>query len=379
VLDGIRGLAFLAVFLGHAGLAPEFAVGQVAMFVFFGLSGFLITSLLAIEKGTSGHIALAGFYARRALRLVPALVAFLAVWLLVVLLLGHHAWMTTVPGAGGNGGGEPFTVALEGVGAGLTYMTNWFGLLGVFTGYVPLGHLWSLAVEEQLYLFWAPLLVILVARGHRTATGGALLLAGASFIDVVWLHHAHSTTPWVFYSTDSRAGVFLVGGALGLAWTGRTEVARWWRRLCTPVVIAAIGVLIWSAWVFDHRASAAIYCSAWVAVSIAAPLLVVALIDRSRTLPSVLSGPVLTYIGRRSYALYLWHYVWLTWLRNLGLVGVALALGASLVCAELSWRLVETPFLRMKARYVPVRAAEAKAPLPPLAAEQPTPVLVGVS
>lgn len=71
--------------------------------------------------------------------------------------------------------------------------------------------------------------------------------------------------------------------------------------------------------------------------------------------------------------------MWLTWLRNLGLVGVVLALGASLVCAELSRRLVETPFLRMKARYVPVRAAGVKAPLPPLGAEQPTPVLVGVS
>jgi peptidoglycan/LPS O-acetylase OafA/YrhL len=378
-LDGVRGLAWFTVFIGHAGLAPEFAVGQVAMFVFFGLSGFLITTLLAVERGASGRISLARFYTRRALRLVPALVAFLAIWLLVVAVFGRHPWMTTVPGTGGSGGGEPFTVALQGVGAGLGYMTNWFGLFGVFTGYVPLGHLWSLAVEEQLYLAWAPLLVFLLVRGHRTAVRGALLLALASFVDVVGIHHAHSTTPWVFYSTDTRSGVFLIGGALGLLWSARPVVAQWWRRMCTPVVIIAAVVLVWSAWVFDHPASSLTYGSAWISVSLAAPLMIVALIDRGRKRPSILSGPIVTYIGRRSYGLYLWHYVWLTWLRGLGLAGVGLALVATLASAELSWRLVETPFLRLKRRYVVSDDRAQTVAVSDDLCEAPVPALVAIS
>jgi peptidoglycan/LPS O-acetylase OafA/YrhL len=79
--------------------------------------------------------------------------------------------------------------------------------------------------------------------------------------------------------------------------------------------------------------------------------MVMALVDRGGTRPGLLSGSIATYLGRRSYALYLWHYVWLTWLRGLGLVGVAMALVATFSCAEISWRLIEAPALRLKARY----------------------------
>ncbi len=351
VLDGLRALAWLAVFAGHAGLAPEFAAGQVAMFVFFGLSGFLITTLLSGEKDLHGRINLANFYMRRTLRLVPALVAFLLIWLLVVVVFGHHSWMTTVPGSG-TGTGEPLSVAVEGVGAGLTYLTNWCGLFGLFTGYVPLGHLWSLAVEEQFYLVWAPLMVVLLGRDRRIALAGTCLLATASFIDVVWVHHAHATTAWIFYSTDTRSGAFLAGAALGLVWSRHPVIGTWWRRGCTPTVITSVGLLVFAGWVFDHPSSALVYGMAWIGASIAAPLMVVALIDRPRDKASWLASPVVTYVGRRSYALYLWHYVWLTWLRSLGFSGVLLALLATFICAELSWRIIESPFLSLKHRFI---------------------------
>jgi peptidoglycan/LPS O-acetylase OafA/YrhL len=359
VLDGVRGLAWFAVFMGHAGLEPEVAAGQVAMFVFFGLSGFLITTILVSEKGKTGRISLTKFFARRALRLGPALVAFLMIWLLMVVVFGHAAWMASVPGSN-SGGGESVSVALEGAGAGLIYATNWCGLFGVFTGYVPLGHLWSLAVEEQFYLLWAPLLALLVIRGRRIAALGACALATASFIDVVWIQHAHSTTPWVFYSTDTRSGAFLVGAAVALLWTRRDTVSTWWRHACTPVAIVAMGLMVWSGWVFDHQVSPVVYAVSWIGVSVSAPVMVVALVDRHRERPSWLSSPIMTYLGRRSYALYLWHYVWLTWLHDLGLSGVAIALVATICCAELSWRLVESPFLRLKSRYTPSEESPAR-------------------
>ncbi len=353
VLDGVRGLAWLAVFLGHAGLAPGLAIGQEAMFVFFGLSGFLITTVLSVERIRTGRIRLRRFYARRALRLVPALLAFLLVWLLVVAVFGHESWIATVPGSNGVSNGVSFSVAIEGIVGALTYMTNWCGLFGIFSGYVPLGHLWSLAVEEQFYLLWAPLFVVLVAVRRRVAASVAFLLAAASFADVVVLQHAHSTTAWVFYSTDTRSGAFLVGGGVGLLWSERNALATWWRQICTPLLWVGLAVLAWCAWVFAHQVSAATYACAWILISVFAPVTVVALVDRRRSGTSWLASPLLTYLGRRSYALYLWHYVWLTWLHRLGLTGVVLALLATLACAEISWRLVESPCLRLKSRIVP--------------------------
>jgi peptidoglycan/LPS O-acetylase OafA/YrhL len=92
---------------------------------------------------------------------------------------------------------------------------------------------------------------------------------------------------------------------------------------------------------------------AWVAASVAGPLLVGALVDRpARRRFSVLGGAVMGYVGRRSYALYLWHYPWLTWLRSSGLPGVAGALAGTLASAELSWRLVEAPMLGRRRRFV---------------------------
>jgi peptidoglycan/LPS O-acetylase OafA/YrhL len=359
VLDGVRGLAWLAVFAGHAGLITELAVGQVAMFVWFGLSGFLITSLLITERSRVGCISLTNFYARRALRLLPALGFFLAIWLLAVGVFGHDSWMTTVPGGGSNAG-EPFSVALEGVSASLGYVTNWFDIFHIFGGYVPLGHLWSLAVEEQFYLVWAPLLALMLATGRRRiAVTGALMLAAGSFADVVFVQHATSATRWLFFGTDTRAGAFLVGAVLALVWSKRPISPRLWTRSTRPVIALSLCVMGVAAGVFSigRPIPALFYSANWIAVSVAGPLVVVALMDRPRRAGrSLLTGPVITYVGRRSYALYLWHYMWLTWFRDLGIAGDVAALLASFASAEISWRLVEARALRFKAHFGDKRA-----------------------
>ena len=99
-----------------------------------------------------------------------------------------------------------------------------------------------------------------------------------------------------------------------------------------------------------------VYALTWTAATLGGPLLVAALMERGDSLLGrMLSGRVITYLGRRSYALYLWHYVWLTWLRSLGWSGVLLALALSLASAELSWRLVESRFLARKRRMESLR------------------------
>ena len=346
-LDGLRGVAWATVFATHAGLTEGVAGGQTVMFVFFGLSGFLITALIVNEHDTRGRVALGRFFARRAARLAPALVAFLVIWLGVVAIFGQDHWIGSVPGSS-PGSAESLTVALQGVGAGLIYLTNWLGIFHVFTGYVPLGHLWSLAVEEQIYLFWAPLLVVLLLWRRRAALIGALVLSAASLVEVFLMVHAHhgGGGDRLYMGTDTRAAAFLVGGALAMLWA-RGGLSRWEVGHRSRLLMVSALVLIGASLLWLHDGTDPLgYSVGWVAATIGGPLLVVALVmGRHGWVGHLLSGPQLTYLGRRSYALYLWHYVWLTWLRSLGWSGVGLALLLSLVSAELSWRLVEARFL----------------------------------
>jgi peptidoglycan/LPS O-acetylase OafA/YrhL len=352
-LDGIRGIAWTVVFFSHALILP-LAIGQVSMFVFFSLSGFLITGLLLEERAATGSVSLRHFFARRALRLLPALAFFLVAWLAVVLATGGHAsWTTTVPG-GGRGQGTPPWVALQGVAAAVFYVSNWASLWHWFSGYVPVGHLWSLAVEEQFYLLWSPVVVLLLARRSRRAVGWvALSAAVASFTDVA-LRGGALITHAIDMSTDTRAGAFLVGAALAVAWLRR---ASWLGVVegaaSRPVVVTALGVLAWGSWAFDHQVSTPVFDATWIAVSLAAGLLVVAFLGEAHRSGAIVASPVAAYVGRRSYALYLWHYAWLTWLAGMGLAGVPVALGASFVTAEASWRLVEKPALAQKSRFTP--------------------------
>jgi peptidoglycan/LPS O-acetylase OafA/YrhL len=353
VLDGIRGIAWVTVFFSHA-LTLPFAMGQMAMFVFFALSGFLITGLLVEEGSGSGRVSLGRFFARRALRLLPALGFFLVGWLAVIVVVqGHAPWTTTVPGGSAGTGTSP-TVALEGVAAALLYLTNWAEIGHWFTGYLPLGHLWSLAVEEQFYLLWSPVVAVFVARRSRVAVGWAAGLAAvASFVDVSLRSNGFSLL--VDMSTDTRAGAFLAGALLGVAWGNR---ARWLQFLTAfggrPAAAAALTILAWGSWAVDHAVPRQLFDITWASASVAAGVLVVALLAADSTGESrLVASPVATFIGRRSYGLYLWHYAWLTWLAGMGLAGIPVALFATFATAETSWRLVERPALALKARFKP--------------------------
>ncbi len=247
-------------------------------------------------------------------------------------------------------------------------------------GYVPLGHLWSLGVEEQLYLLWAPALALILCCRSRAVVGWAAgLAAAASFIDVA-LRDGHGMSLALDMSTDTRAGSFLIGAALALAWTQRAwwlrALHRWGQRF---TLVGCILFLAWGSWVFRHGASRPVFTLSWVAVSAAAGLMVVALIGEGPVRRSgLVSSPVVTFVGRRSYGLYLWHYVWLTWLSRIGLLGVPLALAATFASAEVSWRLVERPALVRKHRFTsnPLREP-GPTPVGPVPASSPLAIAVG--
>ena len=308
-LDGLRGIAVLAVLAAHAGVPGFSSEGGLAeVTLFFVLSGFLITGLLVAERGAMGRIDLRSFYLRRSLRLFPALFGLLAV---VAVGSTIGLWST----AGGD-----MRTAIPVV---LLYLGNWAQVAGLSLG--PLGHTWSLAIEEQFYLLW-PIGLILALRFAEPRTIGAILVLVAIMV-----------TPWrvdlllagdlghAFAGTDAHADALLLGCALALL-----EV-----RLPSGIgALGAAGVVACAmAW---GGGGSLVYM-----VPGATVLSVMAVAGA----PKVLGWTPIAYVGRISYGLYLWHFLFIWW----GLPWpVVMAL--SLAVAYSSYRWLETPFLRLKSK-----------------------------
>jgi peptidoglycan/LPS O-acetylase OafA/YrhL len=336
-LDGLRGVAILLVVLCHlydvSTITGGAALGSAGVTAFFTLSGFLITSLLLAEHARSGRIDLGSFYARRARRLGPALVV-------VLVLVGSFEIS-----AGFVGFNAVPPVAL--------YFANWFGAAGGDLGLLP--HTWSLAIEEQFYISWS-ILLILVRRwrwGPEVACASGIL-ASFALRFLLWDDGANAYR--VYVGTDTRADGLLVGCLLACC------VRRGLKALPGGLATAAtLGLVL--AGTLDRTLAG----TDLLVPSVAPWLTALAIWAALSTPPRWMSTGVLCYLGRRSYAIYLWHFALLLALVNLrdstwmALLAVALAVGA----AELSWRFVEYPFSNMgKGR--PPAVAKAAGANPPV-------------
>jgi len=321
-LDLLRGLAIGLVMLRHAapGLAP--GAGVVGVVMFFALSGYLITGLLSEELRRTGRLDLRRFYGHRARRLLPALLLLVAGVVVVTLVidpLGDRDQLV-----------RTVVVALT------------------WTGNLPFGHasdatfhLWTLATEEQFYLVWPAVLLLLgPRRGLVIAAVGTVVLLVAT---VVWLRAAPDNayslpTPWTV--------CFVIGAAARLR-GHRLAVPRW----AAPVALAGLAVLS----VIPLRGHALTYLAGGPAIA----TLTAVLILSWRTL-SELTGPglrALVWLGTISYGAYLWNYPLTLWLRphahHAGLLASVLTIGA----AAVSWYAVERRWNRRPAdRPTPVPA-----------------------
>jgi peptidoglycan/LPS O-acetylase OafA/YrhL len=343
-VDGLRALAVAAVVAYHAG-AAWLPGGFLGVDVFFVISGYLITSLLLAEHRASGSIDLVRFWLRRARRLLPALVAMMAVTLAAMLVL-HHEEVGRLRGA---------------VLSSLLYVGNWYLVFADQSYFAEFGrppvfrHLWSLAVEEQFYLLWPPVLALgLVALGRRklllivaTGVAAATALAWALFDPLV-------DPSRIYYGTDTRGGGLLVGVALAFVWPA-SRLGRATREGTPPVLdvvgaAALAGLIGLMAWLgeFDAR----LYEGGFLMVAVTtAVLLAVVAHPGSRLGRAFAWGPVV-WIGVRSYGIYLWHWPVLVLTRahhdvpfgGPGLVTLQVALTVGI--AALSYRYVETPFRR---------------------------------
>ena len=326
-LDLLRGIAVGLVLLRHAlpGLFP--GAGLVGVVMFFAISGYLITGVLVADLERLGHVDVRRFYARRAVRLVPALALLVAGVVLVTLTLdplGDRAEL-----------GKTVLVALT------------------WTANLPFGHaseatyhLWTLATEEQFYLLWP---MVLAAGFVRGRVGAVLLATGvacvvAAVATVVWLSEA----PELAYALPTSWAVcFAIGAAVRLYAHRLPRVG--------PAAVTAGLVCLAALSVVPLRGHALTYLAGGPAIAALTGLLLLAWREWRVVRPVVLRA--LVWLGTVSYAAYLWNYPLTLWLRPYVAHAGLLAVVATLVLAWLSTRFVEEPLLRRGRRPAQDRVA----------------------
>ena len=347
-LDGLRAVAVLSVLAYHFG-AGWADGGFLGVDMFFVLSGYLITSLLLIERSRTGTIRFGAFWARRARRLLPAIfLVLIAVAIWVRIELPADQW-------------RAFRADSLWT---FFYGANWH-LIDAGQSYFsadasPLRHAWSLAIEEQFYLVW-PLIVygsLRVTRGkHWLLTGICVAGIGASFYALTSHFHEGRDPSRAYYGTDARASQLLVGALLALLlfhWkpvAPAVRVALQWLAVAAALAIAYVFVAT------DDRASM-LYRGGFLGFAVCTAIVIAAVVQPTRNPLRVgLSLSPVRWVGQVSYGVYLWHWpiaVALNPVRT-GLNGWqlgALRTGATFAIATLSFYLVERPIRQRRFRHV---------------------------
>jgi peptidoglycan/LPS O-acetylase OafA/YrhL len=370
------------VLLYHADLA-WIPGGFLGVEVFFVISGYLITALLLAEWRQRGRIDLKTFWLRRARRLLPALYVLLVVSLAfaVVFLPGE------VAGLRGD------------VLAAFGYVTNWYLIFGQESYFEAVGrpsllqHLWSLAVEEQFYLIWPPILALGLCFGATRLRQRRLLTvvifgAVASAVAMALLYTPGADPSRIYYGTDTRATGLLCGAALAFVWSpgvrhrpsetrralaGRGRFRRRWGwtapLLLDILGVAALGGLVWFC-LHLGEFQPFLYRGGFALVGLATTATIMAVVHPYTLVGARLLGSApLRWVGVRSYGIYLWHWpVFMVTRPELdvpfdGLYLLGLRLAATVILADLSYRYIETPIRRGALERAWRTLREARGPL----------------
>ena len=343
-LDGIRAIAVLAVVALHAGMLPW---GWIGVDLFFTLSGFLITGILLDAKDArgSGWATYAKpFYMRRLLRIVPLAWAFLAILFLVAPALGIVRPV-------------PFTEQIW----YWAFLSNaWLGFRSA-TAWMA-GHFWSLAVEEQFYLVW-PWLVLALPRPWLARTLKTfLVVAVVARIVVVFMHLPPQIGHTYENFTVTRMDGLVAGSLVALCARAEGGLARYGRRATGWLIACGALFLLLQIYAPTKQLGYIFRYAALAGFTASAVLLILA--SPTGLVSRLLGGRWLTWIGARSYGIYVIHLPIVLWLAARGLpaiVVLAVALGITLALAAVSWTVLESPLLAMKSRW-PMMRPDARTP-----------------
>jgi len=346
-LDAVRGIAALMVVVAHT-FGPR-QLGATAVAIFFVLSGFLITWLLVRESDATGRISLKDFYTRRALRIFPAFYVF---------------WLVCVSAAALRGVHVPWREAWS----SFFYMGDYYNAFKQTAGGI-MGITWSLGVEEKFYLLWPFVFAVL----HRNPE--KLLKYSCLLIMVIWAYRVVLSTAfslpidYLRYAFESRFDNILYGSALALAVKARKLEPILQAADKLPALPIALTAVLLGSTVLEGRVSPAyhyIFGMSFDSLIIAIALIQFVYLATLRGW-TLLDHPVLKFLGRISYSLYLYHTVVIAlafhYLPDLRLRWVyPLIYAGSIAVAYTSYRLIEKPFLKLKAHFSPRETKEQTLP-----------------
>jgi peptidoglycan/LPS O-acetylase OafA/YrhL len=339
-IDGLRALAVLSVLTFH--LTPHYLPGGfVGVDIFFAISGYVVCTTALAKPSDSFWQFCSAFYARRVRRIMPALLVVLLVTSLLSALFVPEAWLSQANKRTGF--------------AAYFGMSNF--VLGSFAGdyfspraeYNPFTHTWSLAIEEQFYLLFAPLMFLACMSRKPLARawgGGLLLILTVVSLGLCVLLSQHSPV-WAFYGSPARFWEMLVGVLTCLALPKLAPLLiQWPRQVAHALGWGLLGSLIAAIWLADSRQFPWPW-AAWPVLATAALMALVTVREDLSVSRWLASGPA-RWLGQRSYSLYLWHwpvYVLMRWTCGLDTpLQHVLAVVVSVALATVSYRWVEQPF-----------------------------------
>jgi peptidoglycan/LPS O-acetylase OafA/YrhL len=344
-LTGVRAIGVSLVLIFHSNF-QTLPGSWVALGVFFVLSGFLITSMLATEHQKTGGISLSKFYYRRGVRLLPPLV-------MTVALLGLYALIIPVWNAPARIWGDSA--------AALFYFADYRSAFGHEPWGGFMAQCWSLAVEEQFYLIWAALLLVTLKFGSRklayamAITGIVVCYANRVRIVLGAAHWNSYVAGRVYYAFDTRADALFLGCLLGLIATGGhlDGWKPWARRLLTVLAIASTAIMVWI--ILSVSLAPRSLPMVWLPISeVASALIIVYFIVQPEGFGTrIVGASALVFVGNMSYTIYIihwpiyvainpytvkWNYLEMDLARAALIIPIALA----------SWFLVERPLMRWR-------------------------------
>jgi len=337
-LDGLRAVSILLVLFSHAWLG-HIVPGGLGVTIFFFISGFIITRLMITEWDASGVVSIKKFYLRRFFRLMPALIVFVLVSLIVMQMAGvHWAW-----------------VELASV---FFYFANYFGIFIGFSGDVlppPLSITWSLAVEEHFYMVFPFVFLALIGLPKRFLVAvlslSVILLAWRVYL-VYSVGLDHLVHYRIYKATDTRADSIMYGTAFAVLMSRFPAAAEIFHRRAT-LIVGVVLMLVSLLYRDENFRESYRYSLQGIALACMFSYLVLNDTFASR----LLSAKVMNYLGKISYSLYLYHWlvfgIITVWIPMLSLpVRIIIMIVASLVLADLSYRLIERPCLNYGRRYL---------------------------
>lgn len=341
-LDGVRAVAFIAIIIYH--LNPQWLSGGfLGVDTFFVISGYLITSLLLTEYHNTGKIELMSFWLRRVKRLIPA-VLFLVMGVIVLSLI----FMPT----------EIQKVRADSI-AAIFYVSNWWYIMqnvDYFEQFAvqPLKHLWSLAIEEQFYLVFPIVLLSLLSfiRRLKSIRIIFLILLVISMIAMMVLYVPNENVARVYFGTDTRIQTLLMGVLLALVWPPfqlKAKVNRQMRTMIDTAGVVGLAILF-ICFKFVSETNSILYYGGFFLISTVTLLVIASSVHPSGYFAKFLGNKVFTFIGSRSYSLYLWHYPIIVLIHHQFVQGqipplvYVVEILLMVLMAEFSYKFIEQPF-----------------------------------